>query len=197
MILLSTYAFNWIIARHKTEKQSLLFNIEELSKLNKYNAQLNIIETTHRPLLIDSLTEILTEHGDTTTMARVANSVPKPLFFFYSKFSCNSCVDQQLKAINKRLGGKHSKEIYLLTENTKIKNINLIKRINKADKIKIFRLCDKQTIYKNDKDDSFLNPTETPFYFTIDSRSYMSNLFLPNPYDSARTVSYLNQILDQ
>lgn len=106
------------------------------------------------------------------------------LFFIYSEYSCSPCVEKQIEIINSLASSISKTDIIILT--------------NYEDDLKFKKFCTINKIgvrvYNGSKVSLFLNKYSIPYFFEMNNKFKIKNVFFPDKSSDENTFSYLETV---
>ena len=109
------------------------------------------------------------------------------LVLYYSELHCSSCVEKQIKLLNKAAETIGSKNILISTSYTNTRELLLFKRMNQI-KLPIYNLGSEGLGLSTDK-------VQSPVFFVLSKDLKTQNIFVPLEFDPELTMSYLDKIM--
>lgn len=173
------------------EQSSLVKNAD--FQLNKLQGQIegvrsSVIWATMSEGEFISNLDLTDEQGKMTSLQSLLSD-KYTLVLNYSELNCSSCVEKQIKLLDKAIDAIGTKNVLICASYTNSRELLLFKRMNQV-KVPIFNLGTSGLGIKAEEANS-------PIFFVLSNDLKINNVFLPLEYDPDLTNSYLDQVLEK
>lgn len=138
-------------------------------------------------LVVNPLIPISLEND--TTIKTLNDLIYQPiLFYFYNNLSCEPCTDSEIVRLDSLVKAINTQNIYIITKNSSIKSLYLLKRAN-SFKMRVVLISDDFNIP--------ISNFPLNYYFILDRDFYIKYFYIPSRKNRDLYNYYFQRISDQ
>lgn len=181
LILLVAFLYSREFKKNNQRQKSISkvsLNYENLK--NKY-----FIEYIDNHYQFDSRLKICTTNNDTLILEDILMDDPR-LIFYFSKFSCPSCVENEIARLKKNESNYDEDHVIIMTNYDKIRDVVMFCKLNNIN-YPIYLICDEIPNFNIQK-------KNYPFYYVLKNDFQVRDIFLVNIDSPELTDKYLDII---
>jgi hypothetical protein len=174
------FTYSSIIIKNKNNQITAL-EIEIMTNEGIISHQIrnDSFQMLYSGMRLDSSIMLTNESGDQVFINQLINRTS--LFFKYTEFSCNPCIEEELQLLETLLENDINLKVMIISSYKDIGYLFRFKRINNLKQFPFYNIQDQSII-------STLDEFNIPYYFTINDSFIITSLYIPS-----KSFQYLNK----
>lgn len=144
------------------------------------------IQILYSGLRLDSSILLTDESGFQVPLYEVGDR--KMLFFKYTEFSCDPCIEQELELLESIIDNNIDYKVIVISSYKDIGYLYRFKRINNLQHLPFYNIHNQSIIDELDK-------INIPYYFTINESLSIRSLYIPSKTLEQPNERYINSAL--